>query len=162
MQLRKVWVMEVDLRRAYREDLPAIVGLLADDGLGNGREDPRLPLAEAYISAFEALDGDPNQFLLVAQEGEVIAATMQLTFIAGISRKGALRCQIEAVRVAASHRGSGLGQRMFEFAIAESRSRGCSLVQLTTDKTREDAHRFYDRLGFVASHIGYKLKLEPR
>jgi len=152
--------MDVDLRRAYREDLPAIVGLLADDGLGNGREDPRLPLDEAYVSAFEALDGDPNQLLLVAQEADVIAATMQLTFIAGISRKGAWRCQIEAVRVAASHRGSGLGQRMFEFAIAESRSRGCSLVQLTTDKTREDAHRFYDRLGFVASHIGYKLKLD--
>lgn len=152
--------MEVDLRRAYREDLPAIVELLADDGLGNGREDARLPLDEAYVSAFEALDGDPNQLLLVAQEAEVIAATMQLTFIAGISRKGAWRCQIEAVRVAASHRGSGLGQRMFEFAIAESRSRGCSLVQLTTDKTREDAHRFYDRLGFVASHIGYKLKLD--
>jgi ribosomal protein S18 acetylase RimI-like enzyme len=151
--------MDVVLRRACREDLPAIVELLADDGLGNGREDARLPLDEAYGSAFDALDGDPNQFLVVAQEGEVIAATMQLTFIAGISRKGAWRCQIEAVRVAASHRGSGLGQRMFEFAIAESRSRGCALVQLTTDKTREDAHRFYDRLGFVASHIGYKLKL---
>ena len=151
--------MDVVLRKARREDLPAIVGLLADDGLGNGREDARLPLDEAYINAFDALDGDPNQFLVVAQEGEVIAATMQLTFIAGISRKGARRCQIEAVRVAASHRGSGLGQRMFEFAIAESRSRGCALVQLTTDKTREDAHRFYDRLGFVASHIGYKLKL---
>ena len=152
--------MDVDLRRACKEDLAAIVTLLADDGLGNGREDPRLPLDEAYVSAFDALDGDPNQLLLVAQEGELIAATMQLTFIAGISRKGAWRCQIEAVRVAASHRGSGLGQRMFEFAIAESRSRGCSLVQLTTDKTREDAHRFYDRLGFVASHIGYKLKLD--
>lgn len=151
--------MEVILRRACKEDLPAIVQLLADDGLGNGREDARLPLDQAYVSAFDALDGDPNQFLAVAQEGEVIAATMQLTFIAGISRKGAWRCQIEAVRVAATHRGSGLGQRMFEFAIAESRSRGCSLVQLTTEKTREDAHRFYDRLGFVASHIGYKLKL---
>ncbi|MEM9472502.1 MAG: GNAT family N-acetyltransferase [Pseudomonadota bacterium] len=151
--------MDVHLRRACKEDLPAIVALLADDGLGHGREDARLPLDEAYISAFDALDRDPNQFLVVAQEGEVIAATMQLTFIAGVSRKGAWRCQIEAVRVAASHRGSGLGQRMFEFAIHESRSRGCSLVQLTSDKTREDAHRFYDRLGFVASHIGYKLKL---
>jgi GNAT superfamily N-acetyltransferase len=151
--------MDVELRRACKDDLPAIVALLADDGLGNGREDAGLPLDEAYVSAFDALDGDPNQFLVVAQEGEVIAATMQLTFIAGVSRKGAWRCQIEAVRVAASHRGSGLGQRMFEFAIEEGRSRGCRLVQLTTDKTREDAHRFYDRLGFVASHIGYKLKL---
>ncbi len=151
--------MDVQLRRACKEDLPAIVALLADDGLGHGREDARLPLDAAYISAFDALDRDPNQFLVVAQEGEVIAATMQLTFIVGVSRKGAWRCQIEAVRVAASHRGSGLGQHMFEFAIKESRSRGCSLVQLTSDKTRGDAHRFYDRLGFVASHIGYKLQL---
>ncbi|MEO1160098.1 MAG: GNAT family N-acetyltransferase, partial [Pseudomonadota bacterium] len=104
-------MMEVVLRQACKEDLPAIVALLADDGLGNGREDARLPLDEAYVSAFDALDGDPNQYLVVAQEGEIVAATMQLTFIAGISRKGAWRCQIEAVRVAASHRGSGLGQR---------------------------------------------------
>ena len=152
--------MDVVLRKARREDLPAIVGLLADDGLGNGREDARLPLDEAYINAFDALDGDPNQFLVVAQDGEAIVGTMQLTFIAGVSRKGAWRGQIEAVRVAASHRGGGLGQRMFEFAIEESRSRGCSLAQLTTDRTREDAHRFYDRLGFVPSHIGYKLKLD--
>jgi len=153
-------MMDVVLRKARSDDLPAIVGLLADDGLGNGREDARLPLDQAYVSAFDALDGDPNQLLVVAQQGEMIVATMQLTFIVGISRKGAWRGQIEAVRVAVSHRGSGLGQRMFEFAIQESRSRGCSLVQLTTDKTREDAHRFYDRLGFVASHIGYKLKLD--
>jgi len=151
---------DVALRKARRDDLPAIVGLLADDGLGHGREDARLPLDQAYVSAFDTLEGDPNQLLVVAQQGEMIVATMQLTFIAGVNRKGAWRCQIEAVRVAASHRGSGLGQQMFEFAIEESRSRGCSLVQLTTDKTRRDAHRFYDRLGFVASHIGYKLKLD--
>ena len=96
----------------------------------------------------------------LSQQGEMIVGTMQLTFFAGVSRKGAWRGQIEAVRVAASHRGSGVGQQMFEFAIEESRSRGCSLVQLTTDKTRQDAHRFYDQLGFVASHIGYKLKLD--
>lgn len=152
--------MDVVLRKARSEDLPAIVGLLAADGLGKGREDAGLPLDQAYTGAFEALDSDPNQFLVVALDGEMIVGTMQLTFIAGISRKGAWRGQIEAVRVAASHRGGGLGQQMFEFAIEEARSRGCSLVQLTTDKTREDAHRFYDRLGFVASHIGYKLKLD--
>lgn len=152
--------MDVVLRKARSDDLSAIVGLLADDGLGSGREDARLPLDQAYVSAFDALDSDPNQFLVVAQDGEMIVGTMQLTFIVGVSRKGAWRGQIEAVRVADSHRGSGLGQQMFEFAIQESRSRGCSLVQLTTDKTRQDAHRFYDRLGFVASHIGYKLKLD--
>lgn len=152
--------MDVILRKARNGDLPAIVGLLADDGLGKGREDARFPLDQAYVSAFDALEGDPNQLLVVAQEGEKIVATMQLTFIAGISRRGAWRGQIEAVRVAASHRGSGLGQKMFEFAIQECRSRGCSLVQLTTDRTRTDAHRFYDRLGFVASHIGYKLQLD--
>ncbi len=152
--------MDVVLRKARRDDLPAIVGLLADDGLGNAREDAGLPLDQAYVRAFDALDSDPNQLLVVAQQGEMIVGTMQLTFIAGVSRKGAWRGQIEAVRVAASHRGSGVGQQMFEFAIEESRSRGCSLVQLTTDKTRQDAHRFYDQLGFVASHIGYKLKLD--
>lgn len=152
--------MDVVLRKARGEDLPAIVGLLAADGLGKGREDAGLPLDQAYTGAFEALDGDPNQLLVVALDGEMIVGSMQLTFIAGISRKGAWRAQIEAVRVAVSHRGGGLGQQMFEFAIEEARSRGCSLVQLTTDKTREDAHRFYDRLGFVASHIGYKLKLD--
>lgn len=153
-------MVDLVLRKARSEDLPAIVGLLAADGLGKGREDAGLPLDHAYTGAFEALDGDPNQFLVVALDGEMIVGTMQLTFIAGISRKGAWRGQIEAVRVAASHRSGGLGQQMFEFAIEEARSRGCSLVQLTTDKTRGDAHRFYDRLGFVASHIGYKLKLD--
>ena len=153
-------MVDVVLRQARIEDVPAIVGLLADDGLGKGREDASLPLDHAYVSAFEALDGDPNQLLLVAQDGDSIVGTMQLTFIAGISRKGAWRGQIEAVRVAASHRGGGLGQQMFEFAIDVARSRGCSLVQLTSDKTRDDAHRFYDRLGFVGSHVGYKLKLD--
>ncbi|GAB5468752.1 MAG: GNAT family N-acetyltransferase [Rhodospirillales bacterium] len=147
-------------RQARRADLPAIVALLADDGLGRGRDDPALPLDPAYDRAFEGLAADPNQLQLVVElEGEV-AGIMQLTFIPGLSRKGALRCQIEAVRVAAAQRGGGLGRRMFDWAIAESRARGCALVQLTSDRTRDDAHRFYERLGFVASHVGYKLSLE--
>jgi len=146
-------------RRAREADLPAIVAMLADDELGRLREDTGLPLAQGYLAAFEAIDSDPNQYLAVATEGDAIVGTLQLTFIAGLSRKGALRGQIEAVRVAASHRSKGVGQKMFEWAIDECRARGCILVQLTTDRDRLDAHRFYDRLGFEASHLGYKLKL---
>lgn len=146
-------------RRARESDLPAIVAMLADDELGKLREDTGLPLAQGYLTAFEAIDSDPNQYLAVATEGDAIVGTLQLTFIAGLSRKGALRGQIEAVRVAASHRSKGVGQKMFEWAIDECRARGCILVQLTTDRDRLDAHRFYDRLGFEASHLGYKLKL---
>ncbi|WP_019171537.1 GNAT family N-acetyltransferase [Pseudaminobacter salicylatoxidans] len=146
-------------RRAREADLPAIVAMLADDELGKLREDTGLPLAQGYLAAFEAIDSDPNQYLAVATEGDAIVGTLQLTFIAGLSRKGALRGQIEAVRVAASHRSKGVGQKMFEWAIDECRARGCILVQLTTDRDRLDAHRFYDRLGFEPSHLGYKLKL---
>ncbi|PWJ83978.1 ribosomal protein S18 acetylase RimI-like enzyme [Pseudaminobacter salicylatoxidans] len=146
-------------RRAREADLPAIVAMLADDELGKLREDTGLPLAQGYLAAFEAIDSDPNQYLAVATEGDAIVGTLQLTFIAGLSRKGALRGQIEAVRVAASHRSKGLGRKMFEWAIDECRTRGCILVQLTTDRDRLDAHRFYGRLGFEASHLGYKLKL---
>jgi GNAT superfamily N-acetyltransferase len=91
-------------------------------------------------------------------DGEVVG-TLQLSFLPGIARKGAWRGQIEAVRIAASRRGGGLGQHMFEWAIGECRARGCRLVQLATDRNRPDAHRFYERLGFVASHVGYKLAL---
>jgi ribosomal protein S18 acetylase RimI-like enzyme len=150
---------QISLRRARETDLPAIVALLADDELGRQREETSHPLAECYKSAFKALDADPNQFLAVATDDNVVVGTLQLTFIPGLSRKGAWRGQIEAVRVAADRRGSGLGKKMFEWAIAECRARGCSLVQLTTDRDRLDAHRFYEQLGFRASHIGYKLAL---
>lgn len=146
-------------RRAKAADLPAIVRLLADDELGQQREDARLPLDAAYGAAFRAIDADPNQMLAVAVEGDEVVGTLQLSFIPGLARKGAWRGQIEAVRIAASRRSGGHGQRMFEWAIDECRARGCRLVQLTTDKDRPDAHRFYDRLGFVATHLGYKLAL---
>jgi GNAT superfamily N-acetyltransferase len=146
-------------RRAQPADLPAIVALLANDILGQGREDASSPLNPNYVDAFQAILTDPNQLQMVAtSDGEVIG-TLQLTFIPGLARKGAWRGQIEAVRIAETHRGSGVGQQMFEWAIEQCRARGCNLVQLTTDKTRADAHRFYDRLGFVDSHIGYKLTL---
>ncbi len=152
-------VEAIELRAARRDDLEAIVAMLADDPLGRGREDASLPLAEAYLKAFDALDQDPNQLLAVAVAGGKVVGTVQLSFIPGIARSGMWRGQIEAVRIAEAFRNSGLGQQMFQWAIERCRDRGCGLVQLTTDKTRPDAHRFYDRLGFEASHIGYKLKL---
>jgi GNAT superfamily N-acetyltransferase len=146
-------------RRARAGNLPAIVALLADDGLGAAREDASLPPAPSYRDAFAAIDADPNQLLAVAEEAGVVVGTLQLSFIPGLSHKGAWRGQIEGVRVASSRRGTGLGQRMLEWAVETCRARGCRMVQLTTDKSRTDAHRFYARLGFVASHEGFKLKL---
>jgi ribosomal protein S18 acetylase RimI-like enzyme len=147
-------------RAATAADLPAIVALIADDGLGRGREKPGLPLDQRYTAAFEAVERDPNQLLAVAERAGVVVGTLQLTFIPGVSRLGAWRGQIEAVRIAASERGSGLGQQMMQWAITECRARGCSLVQLTSDKSRDGAHRFYERLGFVASHEGFKREID--
>jgi GNAT superfamily N-acetyltransferase len=150
---------EISFRRASESDLPGIVALLADDPLGQRREQPELPLASSYIAAFAAIEADRNQLLVVMAEGSRIVGTLQLTFIPGLSRTGAWRGQIEAVRVARDRQQSGLGRRMFEWAIAECRARGCSLIQLTTDKDRPDAHRFYEQLGFTPSHLGYKLAI---
>jgi GNAT superfamily N-acetyltransferase len=113
----------------------------------------------AYKRAFLAIEADPNQFLAVVEEAGEVVGTLQIFVIPGFARTGASRGQIEAVRVASHRRNGGLGRRMFEWAIAECRARGCSLVQLTTDRERPDAHRFYDRLGFIATHLGYKLVL---
>jgi GNAT superfamily N-acetyltransferase len=151
------------IRRATRADLPALVALLTDDPLGAVREsaDPA-----AYERAFVAVDADEHQLLVCAEEdGEVVARGArvkerpQLTVIPGLSRGGMLRGQIEAVRVRADHRGSGLGRRLAEWAVDEARRRGCGLVQLTTDRSRPDAHRFYAALGFVDSHRGFKRDL---
>jgi GNAT superfamily N-acetyltransferase len=147
----------VELRRATHEDLPALVALLAADPLGRSREADGEDLAP-YRRAFEAIDADPAHLLVVATDAGRVVGTMQLTFLPGLARRGALRAQIEAVRVHEDHRGQGLGAGMFAWAIEEARRRGCALVQLTTDKSRTDAHRFYERLGFVASHEGLKLQ----
>ncbi|GAA4847157.1 GNAT family N-acetyltransferase [Saccharopolyspora rosea] len=146
------------LRRAAEADVAAIVELLAADQLGATREDTA-ELAP-YLRAFREIDADPAQLLVVAttEAGQVVG-TLQLTFIPGLARRGALRAQIEAVRVHDEHRGRGLGAEMFRWAVDEARRRGCALVQLTTDKARGDALRFYERLGFVASHEGLKLHL---
>lgn len=146
-------------RRATGADLPAIIALLADDPLGAAREDGGPPLNPLYGEAFAAIARDPNQFLAVVEEAGVVIGCLQLSFIPGLSRRGMWRGQIESVRIANGHRSQGLGRRMFEWAIAACRQRGCGLVQLTTDKSRPDALRFYESLGFRASHEGMKLAL---
>ncbi|MFD7610073.1 GNAT family N-acetyltransferase [Streptomyces sp. NPDC059828] len=145
---------DLQIRPASPADIPAIVAMLADDPLGAQRESP--DDLTPYLGAFERLEGDPNQHLVVAErEGRVIG-TLHLTLIPGLSRKGATRSIIEAVRIHADERGSGLGSQLIEWAVDESRRRGCQLVQLTSDVSRTDAHRFYERLGFEASHVGFK------
>ncbi|AVV41611.1 GNAT family N-acetyltransferase [Streptomyces sp. ID05-04B] len=148
---------DLEIRAAAPEDVPAIVGMLADDPLGAQRESPND--LGPYLAALDRLTADPNQRLVVAvREGRVVG-TLQLTIVPGLSRRGATRSIIEGVRVHADERGSGLGTRFIEWAIEESRKENCQLVQLTSDSTRTDAHRFYERLGFTASHVGFKLHL---
>jgi GNAT superfamily N-acetyltransferase len=146
----------VIFRRATAQDLPGIVALLADDVLGATREAPGDP---AYAAAFAAIDADANQLLAVAEQDGRILGCLQLTFLPGLSHRGAWRGQVESVRVAADQRGTGLGRRFLEWAIAQCRARGCRMVQLTTDRSRADARRFYESLGFIASHEGMKLAL---
>ncbi len=151
---------EAILRRAEAADVPAIVDLLAADQLGATRDGMRTAADRAaYQRAFDAIDRNPAHLLLVAEAGTDIVATLQLSFLPGLARRGALRAQIEAVRVREDYRGRGLGEALMTWVIGEARRRGCALVQLTSDKSRHGAHRFYERLGFVASHEGMKLAL---
>lgn len=149
---------ELMLRRAWREDVPAIVAMLADDALGAARESPHD--MSPYYTAYDQIANDPNNLILVADCGGEVVGSVQLNILRGLSRMGAKRAQIEAVRVAAAHRGKGFGERIISAAIEMARKEGCVLVQLTTDKTRKDAHRFYERLGFKATHEGMKLNLK--
>ena len=148
---------DLEIRSAAAEDVPAIVAMLADDPLGARRESP--DDLTPYLAAHARLAADPNQQLVVAvREGRVVG-TLQLTMVPGLSRRGSTRSIIESVRIHADERGSGLGTQLITWAVEESRRQGCQLVQLTSDTTRTDAHRFYERLGFVASHVGFKLQL---
>ena len=149
----------VVFRKAVAADLDTIVRLLADDPLGRERETPGTTLDAGYPDAFAAIESDPHQLLVVADRGGRVVGVLQLSFIPGLTRRGMWRGQIEGVRVAAGERGSGLGRAMLEWAIARCREHGCGLVQLTSDTSRADAHRFYEALGFRASHRGYKLTL---
>jgi GNAT superfamily N-acetyltransferase len=145
------------IRRATATDVAGIVSLLTDDEIGVQRESP--DDLTPYLAAFAAIEADPNQILVVAERNGELVGTLQLTIIPGLSRMGATRGLVEAVRVAASARGTGLGSTLMEWSIEEARARGCTIVQLTSDKARVDAHRFYLRLGFAQSHEGFKYTL---
>ena len=149
---------DITLRRAESKDLPSIVDLLADDPLGSTREGADAGYGP-YERAFEEISADSRQLLVVAVDEQEIVGTLQLTVIPGLSRRGARRAQIEGVRVSRRYRSRGLGAAMIQWAIRESTARQCALVQLTSDKSRDDAHRFYERLGFAATHEGFKMSL---
>ncbi|MFE1949539.1 GNAT family N-acetyltransferase [Streptomyces sp. NPDC059524] len=148
---------DLEIRQAAAKDVPEIVAMLADDPLGATRESP--DDLTPYLTALARLTDDPNQHVVVAVRGERVVGTLQLTVVPGLSRKGSTRSIIEGVRVHGDERGSGLGTRLITWAVEESRRQECQLVQLTSDATRTDAHRFYERLGFKASHVGFKLQL---
>lgn len=149
----------ISIREATRADLPFIVGLIHADAVGSSAEDPSDPLPPFYDAAFAAIEADPNQMLLVAESGGVPVGTFQLTFTPGIAARGRWRCTIEGVHVSPARRGAGIGAHMMEWAVETARSRGCGLVQLTSNNQREDAHRFYRRLDFSQSHFGFKLEI---
>jgi GNAT superfamily N-acetyltransferase len=150
----------ITFRLAQRSDVPSIVRMLADDELGSQREKYAEPLPESYYVAFEQIAHDPNHELIVAElDGEVIG-TLQLMFLPSISFQGGLRAQVESVRVDKSYQGRGIGSDMMKWTINRARERGAHVVQLTTHKSREDAHRFYERLGFKGTHLGMKLSLK--
>lgn len=145
-------------RKAERKDVPLIVQMLANDKLGQLREDYREPLPDTYYKAFENIDQDANQELMVVENaGNEVIGTLQLSFIPYLTYQGGVRAQIEAVRIRADQRGEGIGSQLFEWAIARAREKGAHVLQLTTDKKRPDAFHFYEKLRFVASHEGMKL-----
>ncbi|SMF09926.1 Ribosomal protein S18 acetylase RimI [Tistlia consotensis] len=155
----------VVFREAEAADLPAIVALLADDALGAARERAEDPLPACYREAFERMRALGGHKLIVAVDpaggpGGTVVGCLQLMLLPGLARQGLTRAQIEAVRIAAPLRGRGLGGRLILDAVERARAAGCGLVQLTSDRSRGDAHRFYERLGFTASHVGFKMMLD--
>ncbi len=146
----------IRFRDATREDVPAVVALLADDALGAAREGTDMA---PYLAAFDAMQAEGGNLLIVGEEAGRIVATCQLTFISGLSLRASRRAQVESVRVAADLRGRGIGAMMMAEAEARARAAGCALLQLTTNRARGDAHRFYERLGFTPSHLGFKKPL---
>ena len=149
----------MNFRTATENDLIAMVYMLADDVLGALREDASLPLSAGYIEAFQQIQNDSNNEMVVAEQAGQIIAMMQLTYIPHLISQGTWRCMIEGVRVHSNCRGQGVGKVFCEWAIERAKQRGCHWLQLTSDKQRPDAIRFYENLGFVASHEGFKLKL---
>lgn len=151
----------MNFRKATKEDVPFIVQMMADDELGKLREDFKDPLPQQYYQAFSNIDNDPNQELIVIENesGEIIG-TLQLSFIQYLTYQGGIRAQIEAVRIRNDQRGQGIGEKLFRWAIDRAKEKGAHLLQLTTDKQRPDAIRFYENLGFKATHEGMKLHFD--
>ncbi|GAA1409226.1 N-acetyltransferase [Glutamicibacter uratoxydans] len=148
------------LRRAVAEDIGAIIELMANDAIRKAEYQEAETTAAGYLAAFHAIDSDPAHFLAVVEdEHGKIVGTMQLTLLPGLARAGATRMQIEAVRVDEELRGRGIGSAMIQWAVAEAKRRGAGLVQLTSDSARTEAHRFYERLGFTGSHVGFKMRI---
>lgn len=147
-------------RLATPDDLPEIVRMLADDDLGSQRERDEEPLPESYLLAFEKISADSNHELIVAELHGDVVGTLHLMFLPSLSYQGGLRAQVESVRVNSRFQNNGIGSRMMEWTIERAKERGAHIVQLTTHKSREDAHRFYERLGFQRSHLGMKLNLK--
>ena len=151
--------MELTYRLATETDLIAIVRMLSDDPLGAKREDFQLPLPASYQQAFERIINDKHQELTVVEVDTEIVGTFQLSFIQYLTYQGGIRAQIEAVRVKSTYRNKGIGKAIFEYAIQRAKEKGAHLLQLTTDKKRPEAKRFYESLGFIDSHEGMKLHL---
>lgn len=151
--------MEFTFREAEEKDLVQLVAMLSDDVLGAEREDSKQPLNDKYIQAFEHIERDPNNELVVGVYSNQLVGMLQLTFIPYLTHVGSWRCLIEGVRIHSDFRGQGLGEQMLIWAIICAKEKGCNLVQLTSDKKRPDALRFYEKLGFTATHEGFKLKL---
>src|SRR5690625_1631984 len=149
----------MEFRKANEGDVHAIVRLLADDELGSQRERFEVPLPTAYFEAFKAIESQVGNQIILAVENQKVIGCLQLTIIPGLARQGMKRAQIEGVRIDRKYRGKKVGEKLFKEAISIAKSENCGLVQLTTDKQRGDAHRFYEKLGFSASHEGMKLIL---
>ena len=148
----------ITIRRTRRDDVPAIVAMLADDHLGRARERIEQPLPACYYNAFDRVDGDPLFRLVVAEQGARVVGSLQLCMLPGLSSQGASRGLIEDVRVASDCRSRGIGELLVQWAVGEARSHGCALVELLTHHTRVDAQRFYERLGFARSHVGMTIR----
>ena len=145
-------------RKATINDVSAIVQMIADDQLGKQRENIQVPLPSEYLEAFENISSDENQELIVLEnEDAEIIGTLQMTFIQYLTYRGGIRAQIEAVRIRKDQRGLGIGKKMFQWAIKRAQERKAHLLQLTTDKKRPEALKFYEDLGFIASHEGMKM-----
>jgi GNAT superfamily N-acetyltransferase len=149
----------INFRLATQQDIQAIVEMLLDDAIGATREKLTLPLSDKYREAFDKISRDPNQELTVAEMNGELVGTFHLSFIQYLTHEGSLRAQIEAVRTHSAYRGKGIGTKMFQYAIERARQRHCKIIQLTTDKRRADAKKFYEALGFKATHEGMKLHL---